>query len=453
MKAIWRMSEQDRRELWEISEYEPSAEQLVAHLDLHRLKLVGGGERAGKTRSASEEGFCWVSACQPEELFWIVGPDYEQAQGEFDGILQALVKAKTLDPRSVSQPRRGSWSMRTKYPLMVEATTRTSAEVETIAGKAPAGIIMAEAAQQEYDAFLRCRGRVAEKRGPLWISGTFEGSLGWYAALWTAWQGDNMDGGRSFSIPTWSNLAIYPGGRDDPEIKALEATYPKDVFQERFGAVPCKPSTLVFKEFDVAVHVRPCPFDPQLEVQLWIDPGYAGAYAVLAVQMHGDDVWVIDEVYERGMVVYDIIKACRLRPWWPRASRIVMDIAGTQHQGMDSHADIWHRETRMGVYWNVVSVADGILRHKTFLMPQAVGGKPRLYHDPRCKSTIWEYNNYRYPETKENRPERELPVDANNHAMKAIAYGLIANYGLVDGPSDVHKNIPIEFIFNREVRT
>jgi hypothetical protein len=120
---------------------------------------------------------------------------------------------------------------------------------------------------------------------------------------------------------------------------------------------------------------------------------------------------------------------------------------------MDSHADIWYRDTKLPVYWNTVSVADGILRHKTFLMPQALSGKPRLYHDPRCRSTIWEYGNYRYQETKENRPERELPLDANNHSMKAIAYGLIATFGLVDGPSDAHKNIPIEFIFNREVRT
>jgi hypothetical protein len=449
---LLRYNEAARRQVWDITNYRPSQEQLVAHLDLHRFRLVAGGERAGKSRFSAEELLIWLfTDGRAKSLFWIVAPDYSLARPEFQHLVNGLQKTGLLKADTLRMPAQGPCSLETVFGASV--VTKSSVDVETLAGVAPAGILMVEVAQQTYESFLRCRGRVAEKRGVMALSGTFEGSLGWMPEVWTRWQGENSDGGRSFSLPTWSNLVLYPGGRDDPEIKALEATYPPDVFQERFGAVPCKPATLVFKDFDVTVHVRPCPYDPRLEVSLFVDPGYAGAYAVLAVQIHGDDVWVIDEVYERGVVVYDIIKACRQRPWWSRAKRIVMDIAGTQHQGMDSHADIWYRETKLPVYWNVVSVADGILRHKTYLMPQGPGGKPRLYHDPRCKSTIWEYNNYRYQETKENRPERELPLDANNHSMKAIAYGLIAMFGLVDGPSDAHKNIPIEFIFNREVRT
>src|SRR5690606_39648731 len=68
---------------------------------------------------------------------------------------------------------------------------------------------------------------------PIFFSGTFEGAYGWYADLWNRWQGPNDDGGKSFSLPTWTNRAVYPGGREDPEIKRQESLMPPDLFQER----------------------------------------------------------------------------------------------------------------------------------------------------------------------------------------------------------------------------
>ena len=116
--------------------------------------------------------------------------------------------------------------------------TKSARDPARLAGEAPDGILGCEAAQLPYDVFLRLRGRVAERRGWLWLSGTFEGSRGWYADHFSAWQAVNADGAASFSIPTWSNRALFPGGRADAEIEALEATYPAAVFRERFGGVP-----------------------------------------------------------------------------------------------------------------------------------------------------------------------------------------------------------------------
>ncbi len=428
--AFWRTDEKLRRVWWQCSGYDPTAEQLAAHLAPYRSKLVAGGERGGKSRSAGEELFIWVALSDPsDELYWIVGPDYEQTHAEFLVLLDALAKTPLLNTKSVSQPKQGAWSLSTT-PFDIEVMTRTSAEVQTIAGRAPAGILMVEAAQQTQLAYLRCRGRVAEKRGPLWISGTFEGSFGWYPELWQRWQAVNLDGGRSFSLPTWSNLAIFPGGRQDSEILSLEGTFTEDQFLERYGATPCPPKTLVFKEFQHLTHVKPCPYDAERPVQLWVDPGYAGAYAVLAVQRKDWEVWVIDEVYERGVVVQDMITRAKAREWWSKVNRIVMDVAGTQHQGMESHSEAWHRITGLPVYPQGVGIADGIMRVRTFLMDPETK-KPRLFHDPKCKGTLSEYGLYRYNEVKENRPEREEPVDANNHSCKALAYGLVNMFGLV----------------------
>ena len=414
MPDIWRLSEEVRRALWSLSEYEPSPEQLEAHLHPARNKLILGGERAGKSRWGGEELLTWVAVSERGDGFWIVGPDYIQTRGDFKHLMEALAKTGLLDSSSLSMPVAGSWRMLTRHG--VEIVTRTSSDPATLSAIAPKGVLMAEAGQQSYEAYLRARGRVAEKRGPLVLSGTLEGSEGWYPALFRRWQTDNEEGGRSFSIPTWSNTAIYPGGWDDPEIQALRATFPEDVFFERFGAQPRPPATLVFREFDPLTHVRPCPIRPDLGVQLWIDPGWAGAYAVVVVQIHEGVVYQIDEVYAQGMTAQDVIAECQSRPWWKKVTGGVIDIAGRQHHGMESHIEIWRKLAGVNLYSQKVGVADGILRHRTFLLDPA-SKKPRLFHDPRCVNTIREYSLYRYREMQEGRPVREDPIDADNHCV------------------------------------
>lgn len=425
---IWRLPERARRVIWQAAGYEPSPEQLAAHLDPHRLKLVAGGERAGKSLWTAMELLCWLFAC--DGLIWIVGPTYDLARAEFLHLLPAAQRCALIQPNSVSMPRSGSCQFVTR--LGARVVTRTSQDPESIAAEAPDGEAMVEAAQHPYEVYLRLRGRVAETRGPLACSGTFEGSLGWYPEVFTSWQGDNLDGGQSFSLPTWSNLAIYPGGRDDPEIKALEAAYPPDVFQERFGAVPCPPATLVFKEFRHTIHVQPCydKWQHADSVQVWIDPGWAGAYAVLAVALKEGQVWAFDELYYQGRTAQEIIAEARRREWWVKVKRGVIDVAGSQHHGMESHIEIWRNLAHIGLSAQPVPIPDGILRHRTFLRDPA-SGEPRLFYDPRCKGTIREYGLWKYREVVEGRPIDENPVDRDNHGLKAVSYGLVDNFGFV----------------------
>lgn len=429
--------------MWSHTGYVPTAAQQPVHDSAARIRLVAGGERGGKSRLGAEQVAAWLALHPPEVpgLYWIVGPDYEQARPEMRHLIPAIEKLGILDQKALSMPAMGPCRLITTRGHLV--ITRTASDVRTLAGEAPDGILMAEAAQQPYEAFLRLRGRVAEKRAPLLLIGTFEHGATWFSDLWQAWQAPNNDGGASFSVPTWSNLAIYPGGREDPEIKALEATYPADVFQERFGAVPCPPATLVFKEFSHATHVKRCKFNPALPVQLWIDPGYAGAYAVVVVQFGEQeprDVFQIDEVYWTQRTAQEVILECKRREWWESVHHAVIDVAGRQHQGMESHTELWRRLAGIAVSSQAVGIPDGILRHRTFLKDPA-SGKARLYHDPRCVGTIAEYGKYKYHDIKEHRPIRELPIDADCHALKAIAYGLVANFGFV-APRRRRRNRP-----------
>jgi hypothetical protein len=427
--AIWRLPERARRIIWQAAGYEPGREQLAIHLDPHRGRQVAGGERSGKSLLTAAELLCW--ACASAGPIWIVGPTYDLARPEFLHLVPMAQACDLLLPGSLSMPKSGACSFKTR--LGGEVATRTGQDAEKLAGIAPEGIAMVEAAQQSYEVYLRLWGRVAEKRGPLLLSGTFEGSLGWYPELFGMWQADNADGGRSFSLPTWTNRAIFPGGRDDPEIKALEARFPADLFMERFGGTPCPPATLVFKEFRHLLHVKHCPFNEALPVQVWVDPGYAHAYAVEVAQIDHGNAYLIDEVWERGVVAQEIIARCKEREWWKNVRQAIMCIGGAQHQGMESHEEIWRRLAGIPVVIQDISIPDGILRHRTFLVDPETK-RPRLFHDPKCKGAIWEYANYKYAEIKENRPIRELPIDVSNDAMKAIARGLVANFGFVAPP-------------------
>ena len=241
-----------RAAAWRPLCYEPSDRQREAHDSDSRLKLVAGGERAGKSRSSAME---LVWKLRRGGLFWIVGPDYEQCRPELQYVIDSLTTVD--DIKSMSVPSRGPCVVNTKTGSRI--VTKSACFPERLAGEAPDGILLCEAAQCSYEVFLRLRGRVAEKRGWLWLSGTFEGSRSWYADKYNQWSHQNPEGGESFSMPSWENLILYPGGYDDPEMSALRVTYPEDLFQERFGGEPAPPSGLVFREFSAKDHLEECP--------------------------------------------------------------------------------------------------------------------------------------------------------------------------------------------------
>lgn len=422
--------------------YEPLPLQIPIHSSPNRILLISGGEGSGKSYETAIE----IVARYPTwNLVYIVGPKYEAAHKEVDYIYEFLLKIGATRKDLYQRPSRGKIVLQTVDGARVETlSAEDGSKAITGTGESPDILAMVEAGKQSYDIYLASRGRVARSRGLLILSGTIESSERWYPELITRWQAPNPEGGKSFILPTWSNTKLYPGGRDDPEIKALEATYPPDQFLERFGAVPVPPSSLVFKEFSHVTHIAEAPYwrgDAEwkdAQVELAIDPGYAGAYHVSAIQWQGDTVFQIDEVHYQFRVAEDVIDECMSRPWWGLVTGGVIDIAGKQHQGQESHQEIWARRARikngtqgLGLRSNKVKIAEGIQRHKTFLI-NPFTGKPRLFHDPRCKNTIREYGQYKYKEVVDGKPVDEQPIDADNHAMKALAYWLYDKFGPTD---------------------
>ena len=426
--------------LFEEIGYVPTAKQAEFHYWDGRFKLVAGGEQAGKSKSAAMELFSFLPW---GGLYWIVGPTYEQTRKEFEYVEQALVDIGAL-ASAPSKPDRGPWYLETVWGTIVK--TKSAQELKAIANEAPDGILLVEAAQCPYEAFLRCMGRVGPTKGWVCVNGTFEGSVGWYVDRWRMWQGANDDGGRSFSLPSWTNKYSYPGGLEDEEIERLKRIHDEDWFSERFLGIPVPPRDLVFREFDFTRHVKiidrsrePSAIFPDgqrvvlpedTEDELWIDPGYAGGYAVLFVTVYQDYVFVYDEIYKTGWISEEMAQAAMRHPRWKYVKKLVMDVAGKQHQAQKAPYETWRDVTGLTARMQRVLIPDGIERTRVSLRENPETHMPQLIFGSTCHSTHAEFaEKYRYHQDQEGRVTSEKPMDKDNHAAKAIAYGLTDHFG------------------------
>jgi len=405
--------------------------------------LGGGGERAGKSYVGAEyfNVRCWQGS-----LYWIAGVDYDRCHAEFEYIAQAMIQLQAVRPEDVHTPHSGQWYLKLITGTVIK--TWSLQDWLKIGSEAPDGIIIAEVAQIGHTEYTRLCDRTAEKRGWVIGTGTFEGSLGWYPEKWKLYQLPGQ-AGQSFSLPSWSNRHVYPGGYNDPEIQRLKGKYSDDYFKERFGGVPCPPKGLVFPEFRYLTHVKEMAIEDK-PVYLWVDPGYDGAYAVEAVQLDGETVCVVDEIYEQGLVTEQITEAVMQKPWFRLVEGGAVDIAARQHQAMPAVEEIWatprSRDGWPGIRLtsNRVEEAEGRERMHTFLTVNPIDHQPRFFVAPGCKGILSEFGVCPNPFTEEAAPYKwkedrlgtvigQHPEDKNNHGIKAAIYGLVDRFGFVAG--------------------
>jgi hypothetical protein len=400
-----------------------------------RFVLVAGGEQAGKSVVASKYLVSRFLETEEKGLYWLVAADYERTRAEFEYLAQDFASlgilsevTKRVDPGRM---------------VLADGTrieTKSAKDPRTLAMRAPDGILGCEASQLDMASFYRLRGRAAPKRGWMFLSGTFEGSLGWYPQLFSSWQLGSEDE-KSFSLPSYSNPHLYPGGEKDPEILKLKAQASDEFFMERIQGIPCPPAGLVFGEFRADVHVDDrVEWVPGEPVYIWMDPGYAGAYAVLAVQEINGQMCVFDEVYEQGLTTDSIIDIVTNRPWWQDVHSGTIDIAGYQHQAMSAPAELWM--SRTGIYLDAqkIRINEGTERLKGFLKPDPITHTSRIVFAPGCLGVLSEFGAvpspfdgqtraYRWKMDRDGNIVGETPEDKNNHAVKAAIYGLVSRFG------------------------
>ena len=401
-------------------EYTPYPEQWPILLCDRRKILVSGGEQAGKSYTGAK----YLVGRWPEwRLAWICAADYERCRPEFQYCLEDFHRLGVMT--QYHAPERDQCSLELLGGRRL--VTKSLRDVTKIGMEAPDIILVCEVAQVSYLAYTRLIARTARRRGILIGTGTFEGSLGWYPELWDFYRVVGQDDVAAFSLPSWTNKEAYPGGREDAEIKRQERELPDDIFQERFAAVPCRPGNLVIKEFANRIHVGEYPFDPSKPVEIAVDPGVRGAYAVLAIQERDGQLVLIDEIYETGYVTSEIVTIAKQRPWWGQLSGGTGDIAAKESR------EVWSKDAGITLRTKKVDVEAGIDLLRTHLKPNPITGRPNIVVDARCAGFIAECGGGKSPVRDGGawvRDEHTLkPKPGNDHSCKALIYYIASRIG------------------------
>ena len=408
--------------------YAPSESFANMHFHPARERVGAGGVRGGKSLSTGMEAVAWSLH---SDLIWLVAVDYSVSRLEFTYCMEGLLSLGFTRPALISMPadRYKPCVMETVWGTQIE--TRTLADLGKVAAYAPDVIFVCEPGliPEFSEAINRFRERLSQKRGLLWMAGTFEDSVGEYAQFWESGQTwPNEDDIISFSIPTWENKAIFPGGREDAEIMRLEKKL-GDRFMERCGGIPTPPSSLVFHGFwNPQVHfVRGLHYRPELPIEVAVDPNYGQGrhYSVEFVQWDEvkNAVYVTDEVSATEMTHDGIIKLCAQKGFWDRVTGGVGDPYAVRSHvfGSPSVEQVWWDTARVVLRTrHRPTVDDAIERMNHFLRDGS--GDAHIFFSDNCIRARYEMEHWR-----RNKLTRK-PEENNCDAVKALCYWLADHY-------------------------
>ena len=316
--------------------------------DARRFLLGAGGNRGGKSQASADRGFIdslWVTrertrhGDEREVNYAVVSAGYKLGREEMKRWRErAEAYGFEVEART---PTNGAWYL--AYDK-VRVYQLTSAQSEKLAATEYRGMIISEAAQHPPDVLQYCRDRVLETGGWVLLNGTFEDAKGpWFERLFAEWQVEGAEG-VSYSLPSHENRAAFPGGWTDSKIQADLAAMDPDLFAVRRLGQPRRSSRLMMRYAERHRHVRERlgegrgSYVEGQPVYLFVDPGVAAAFAVVAVQFDGRDTWVIDTVYRWDRAAPDIVQECQSREWAKDVERFVMDVAARQRHPNGSPA-------------------------------------------------------------------------------------------------------------------
>jgi hypothetical protein len=392
--------------------------------------------------------------------FWIVGPNYTDAEKEFRVHYNDLVRlgAPFDKPGTYNNPHDGDMQI-SLYDGKFIVMAKSAQYPERLVGEGLNGVIMAEAAKQRERTWTKfIRPMLADYGGWSLHTSTPEGR-NWFYESWVRGQSIEHEDWESWRMPSWRNPYVYPAGATqksidlvrkmldhkvpvtdqvllkygvDLEIGALLRDLTQETFNQEIAALFTEFAGRVFKDFDEDVHVADLVYDPSLPMYAASDYGFTNPFVWLVVQVDPDGVvYVLDEMYEQGLTIDEIGREIQSRGLAPQSMRIfypdpaspgdtkalekMLKIRGARHTGGDL-------DTRLRLIRAALKV-----RHPE-LPDEHPLRKPKLLINRKCTNTIREFNEYRYPKSvseaaeaeklKTNVPEK--PMKKDDHTPEAL---------------------------------
>lgn len=460
----------DQEALFRAVGYRPHVGQREIHASQARFKVAVCGRRFGKseiggndlvpeallTRTMQDQ----LKEARKRREFWIVGPEYSDAEKEFRVLWNQLSKLEVPfdKPGSYNNPIQGEMHV-SLWDGTFQVHAKSAKHPETLVGEGLSGVVMAEAAKIKERVWLRfIRSTLNDFRGWAHFTTTPEGK-NWIYELWQRGQDPARPAWASFRRPSWLNPYVYKDRTTaegllavramlkanqlvtdetavklgvDSEIAQLMGDLTEEAFAQEIAAEFTDFVGRVFKDFDEEVHVADLRYNPEWQTFAAVDYGYTNpnVWLLLQVDPFGELINVLGEVYESGLgpdQFADRILEKRLCP--------TNTIAFYPDPASPGDTNVLTRKLRVqpraGTGGELKYRLDAIRAALKPFPPGVPGARPRIQFDRSCTYSIRDFNDYRYPDTKgeqdKNAPEN--PMKVNDHAPEALGRFFAGHFG------------------------
>ena len=439
-----------KNRIWPHVGYEPHVGQKEVHDAIERMLVLCAGRRFGKStiggfEMVPEAVYTHVNLRQVQDTgllrrFWIVGPNYDDGEKEFRHCWNAFKKLEMPFDKPGSYYNRIGGSMHISlWDGAFQLDVKSEQHEDSLDGEGLEGIVLAESAKLRERTFPKyIRPALADRVGWCKMTSTPEGK-NWFYEKYQWGQNPKRKEWRSWRMPSWINRPRFPDGKKDAEILALKADLSEEAFAQQVEASFTEYVGRVFKSFDEEIHVGDLTFNPSLPVYGATDYGWTNPFVWLAIQV---DVW--DNVYVLGEyreVQKDIEDICTDLKEWPLAANchtLYPEPARPDDTAMlQKHLRIPRIMEHTG---GELKTRIELIRRWLKLVPENQPfekRKPKLFIDRRCTGLIREMQDYRYPELRSEsvRPNKEEPLDKDNHAPEALGRFFKGHFGTVIEPA------------------
>jgi hypothetical protein len=216
---------------------------------------------------------------------------------------------------------------------------------------------------------------------------------------------------------------VYPGGRQDEEIRLLERTTSPEWFAQEIGAEFTAFVGRIYNEFDEQIHVTSVNYNPNLPSYACFDFGWTNPFVCLEFQVDTwDNIYVWREHYKSHTTVPDHIDILNAREQPPNYQRPQLGFGDAADPGAVKSLN----EASLGytVYADGKAKAwePGVYEVKKLLNPE----NPKLFISRECEKTLWEMQNYRLKMPRgtvdPSELQNEVPLQMYDHSLDALRY-------------------------------
>jgi len=263
------------------------------------------------------------------------------------------------------------------------------------------------------------RATLSDTKGKALFCSTPKGYNHWYE-LYLRGQLDNEKSDpdyKSWSFVSWVNPFFPQGEREKAERELTE-----DAFWQEYGAMFKRFTGLVYKDFDRDKNVVQSVDKEQFV--FWLaghDPGFHNPRGFVLIGVDRKGAWtVVDELYQTNLTNPMFKEECNriLDKWGINFDQLELatmdsaqksDIAELSDIGL-SFTPVKKSSGESNVSW---------VRYKVDKLSERI--RAGLFYVLKdCQKTIWEFENYSWPKTKDQKNPDESPAKFNDHIMDAL---------------------------------